>query len=223
MLVRVSKEQFRSMTAELSNELGLEVVNESALPSYLHSNPLIPWIVWRRLGKVLQLAGKEALAGDVLDFGCGTGSLLPSLCNLAKKVYGTDLFLHFSKKLVSDLKLSVELLATDKLFSFIKPASLSLVTAVEVFEHIEDMSSILSSISDLLLPDGKLVVSSPTESSFYGICRAIAGFKGDYHHKNASHINEEIIQSGFRLLDSYSLPFPFFPSLFVVSSYMKAD
>lgn len=57
--------------------------DEMAIPSYLHWNPLIRWLMWRRYEYILYLSeiSKEM---SVLEFGCGIGVFLPELatrCN----------------------------------------------------------------------------------------------------------------------------------------------
>ena len=68
MLVKVERQCFQKLYDSLAESLGRELVDEAALPSYLHRNPLIPWIVWRRLATVLELVKDEALEGRVLRF-----------------------------------------------------------------------------------------------------------------------------------------------------------
>lgn len=221
MVIRVDCARFRAMRDELAAAMGREAVDESALPSYLHWNPLIPWIVWRRLAVVLELAGEEALAGTVLDFGCGTGALLPSLCGMARRVYATDLNLRFAERLVTDERLPVDLLSPDELESVVPVRSLSCITAVEVLEHVQDATDLLACLHRLLAAHGRLVVSLPTENWMYAFCRAIAGFKGDYHEKRAAELHVDIERAGFRPVERRHLPFQFGPSLFVVTAYVK--
>ncbi len=223
MLVKVERARFEQMRKTLSEKLGRELVDESALPSYLHTNPLIPWIVWRRLETVVDLAGEKSLSGRVLDFGCGTGSLLPSLCSSAEKVFATDLHLDFAEQLVADERLPVDLLAPEELDEHIEEKSLSLITAVEVLEHIDDSAALLAQLKGYLKDDGRFVVSLPTENFIYGVCRAIAGFKGDYHKKNADDIHQDIEAAGFVACERQYLPFSYLPSLFVVTSFAKKD
>ena len=79
MLVRVPTQEIRSIANAEGPTVKPEDRNEMAIPSYLHANPLIRWIVWQRHVVIEKLAvlGKET---RVLDFGCGVGVFLPTLC-----------------------------------------------------------------------------------------------------------------------------------------------
>ena len=50
----------------------------------------------------------------------------------------------------------------------------------------------------LLKPDGRLIVSGPTESVFYRAGRRLAGFSGHYHVRNIYDIESHLSQF-FRL------------------------
>ena len=51
----------------------------------------------------------------------------------------------------------------------------------------------------------------PTENVFYKVGRWLAGFKGEYHHSNASRITREITGAGFteERIEKIPAPGPF--------------
>jgi 2-polyprenyl-3-methyl-5-hydroxy-6-metoxy-1,4-benzoquinol methylase len=63
--------------------------DEMAIPSHLHWNPLIRWLMWRRYEVVDELAA-IAPGERVLEFGCGLGLFLPALAARAGAVYAVD-------------------------------------------------------------------------------------------------------------------------------------
>src|SRR5262245_56605561 len=85
--------------------------DEMAIPSYLHSNPLIRWLMWRRYEVVADLA-ELAPWKHVLEFGCGIRLFLPTLAARAGTVYAVDRFPEFAKALAASRGLRVTFLDT---------------------------------------------------------------------------------------------------------------
>ena len=107
---------------------------EMAIPSYLHPNPFIREILWRRYEKVYKLS---PLKPDmtVCEFGCGIGAFLPTLSEASEKVYAVDLFPQYAQALTKKLDLDISF-AED--MSQIPDSSLDIIFAVEVMEHLDD-------------------------------------------------------------------------------------
>src|SRR3954471_23261411 len=53
----------------------LKELEESCIPSYLHSNPLAAWVSWSRLVVAARAYERWAPPGAVLDFGAATGEI----------------------------------------------------------------------------------------------------------------------------------------------------
>jgi ubiquinone/menaquinone biosynthesis C-methylase UbiE len=84
-------------------------VVETAVPSYTHANPLIRRLFWKRLDMAIGLA--EIRPTDrVLDFGTGSGILLPTLQQQARSVSATDLDVSPSQGLARTMNLSVSII-----------------------------------------------------------------------------------------------------------------
>ena len=186
-----------------------------AIPSYLHWNPLIRWLMWRRYEYISYLSGYLRKM-SVLEFGCGTGVFLPELATKCTNVYAIDLFPEYAKILCKELNL--EVCFKDNMTE-LQDASLDIIIAADVLEHLNDneLDEYLAMFSKKLRSSGRLIVSGPTENIIYKIGRTLAGFanKGDYHHTN---INKLIatINKRFDLQRIKSLPFTFPPYLFKV-------
>lgn len=217
MLTRLSQAYVRQLVN--FDVAGIQAADrdEMAIPSYLHRNPLIRWLMWRRYEQAFQLS---ALTDDsaVLEFGCGIGLLLPSLCKSAKSVYAIDLFPQFAKQLVEELQLDVSFVDD---VSEIASGSLDVVIAADVLEHVDDVGRYALCFRNKLKKEGRLVVCGPTESVIYKLGRLFAGFgkKGEYHHRNIDDIRKCIEESGFRLVGKRALPFRVPPFLFVVYQF----
>jgi 2-polyprenyl-3-methyl-5-hydroxy-6-metoxy-1,4-benzoquinol methylase len=217
MVVRVNREVIKEVVSTEFPEISSSVRDEMAIPTYLHSNPLIRWLFWKRHDVIAEFATIDS-EDTVLDFGCGVGAFLPTLCHLAGKVYATDLFPHYAKMLTQQLGLKVEFIKT---LSALPNTSLDVIIAADVLEHLQDATELLGIFAAKLRPKGRLVISGPTENSMYKLGRRIAGFgqKGDYHHTNIYELTALIETNGYQAVKSTTLPFrlPFLPCLFMVA------
>lgn len=194
---------------------------EMAVPSYTHRNPLIRWLFWKRLDLALSVA--ELTPGlSVFEFGTGTGVLLPSLTGIAKRVAATDLFLEPATATTRALGLTVELVTHARFSEFVEAnrGMFDRLFALDVLEHLDEaeLRSVAISFRRLLRPTGRLVVSGPTESAMYHVGRFIAGFKGDYHHRNIFDIDAQL-REHFACLEQRTTPRPPLPKAFVVNAY----
>ena len=73
-------------------------------------------------------------------------------------------------------------------------ASFDLITALDVLEHVDDLSATLHDLMRLLKPGGWLVVVGPTEKIFYKIGRKLAGpeYSGAYHERGIPEVREQL-------------------------------
>jgi len=191
--------------------------DEMAIPSYLHANPLIRWLMWRRYEVIAALAAFDR-SMTVLEFGCGVGLFLPTMARECARVYAVDLFPQFAEQLAARLGLSIAFVAA---VEEIPDASLDRIIAADVLEHLEEPAAYFDLFVRKLKPGGELVVSGPSENLVYRIGRLVAGFgdKGDYHHTNIDRLAEDIARAGFAPVACVPLPFRFLPVLFKVCSF----
>lgn len=219
MIIKISRDEFEQMLAKPVAGIGAEDRDEMAFPSYMHANPLIRWLMWRRYELVAAL-GQFKSTTRVLEFGCGSGVFLPELADKCGAVYATDLLPAYAQRLVEFRGLKVEFI--DDLAE-LADNSLDLIIAADVLEHITDLPPYLQLFTDKLAVNGRLIVSGPTENLFYQIGRIAAGFagKGDYHHTNIDSLISAIRASGFQLISIRKLPFPWLPPLFKVVEFCR--
>lgn len=199
-----------------------------AIPSYLHRNPALRWMAWRRLEVVVaalhKLAPRKAPGSLVVDFGCGSGVLFQDSLARFERVMGVDLVLDAARALVAELGLSgVDLCSPAEGETCIVPGSADVIIAAEVLEHVDDLPPTLRQFKTWLKPNGRLLVSLPTENALYRLGRRLAGFSGHYHHSNAESIDQDLRAFGFRRESRVQIPAPGPLSIYWVMEYSWPD
>ena len=155
-----------------------------------------------------------------MDFGCGTGVLLEEASQHAQRVYGVDPVLEPAQLLVDEWKLDkVTLLTPVQAAEEIPGKSLDIILAAEVLEHIDPLEPTLTFFRSRLKPEGKLLVSLPTENTLYRLGRRLSRFRGEYHHSSAVAIHQSITKSGFRTDRLQKIPAPGPLSIYWVVTY----
>ncbi len=222
MILKLSKKLLIELTSKRFEHISQNDKDEMAIPSYLHKNPLVRWLMWRRYESISELA-KFRKDMTVMEFGCGIGVSLPQLVNACKEVYAIDLFPEYARLLSDKLGLKVTFLPD---VQGIPNNHLDIIVAADVLEHIEesDLDEYLLIFRRKLKSNGRLIVSGPTENIVYKIGRVIAGFskKADYHHRNIDQLIKRISNAGFNLTNLRKLPFKIPPVLFKVCDF-KVD
>ena len=139
-----------------------------------------------------------------------------------KKIYSVDLFIEPAKRVKEHFHVQnmIPLEATefhwDEFEDFFDT-----VVAADVLEHVDDLEGILDRIETSLRPSGRFLLSGPTESWFYGLCRKIAGFTGEYHHRDINDIENLLSKKGWSMMQVRSIPW-FLPfKMFRVSVWKK--
>lgn len=193
-----AKELFKKIFREAIQEKS-EVLDEAAFPAYAHRNPLIDRIFWGRLAAVERyLAARPPSA--VLDFGCGSGIMSYIVSGLAERVIATDLepaTFHFMRSAVA-FPPNIMFASTQEIGEARYQQSFDAILALDVLEHVEDLTAVLLRFKKLLRPGGCVVISGPTENAFYKLGRRLAGnrFTGEYHISDIGRIEATCRQHG---------------------------
>ncbi len=219
MITRIPKSEIRNITSIAVEDITEHDRDEMAIPTYLHANPLIRWLMWKRYDCIADMLDGK-VSGAALEFGCGIGLFLPELSVQYGKVYAMDLFPQYAKRLAKEKNLGVTFIS---ILDELDDGSLDAIVAADVLEHVDEIERYLGLFSRKLKPGGQLLVSGPTENLFYKLGRIIAGFagKGDYHHTNIHQLLDDIEKSGFVKGETVSLPFAMAPSLFLICNFRK--
>lgn len=183
---------FAEAARQVLREDGSPILSEAAFPAYSNANPFIRFLFWQRIRVVMRLVG-DCERGAALDFGCGGGAMLPFLARRARRVLGLDVDLAphrlMSRHIPLEQHVSVESVLERPLEQF-ESGSFDLILALDVLEHVSDLTGTVSHLVRLLRPGGQLIVSGPTENLVYRIGRRFAGpeYSGDYHVRDIHDI-----------------------------------
>ncbi|MBC8334438.1 MAG: class I SAM-dependent methyltransferase [Anaerolineales bacterium] len=185
------KEKFVSATKKVLKTEHSENLDEAAFPAYSNPNLLMSFLFWERLYRVIQYVEKRGNLNAALDFGCGSGVMLPFLSQHATKVIAVDIDLEPLRRLEKYIAFDKKVQFLES-FTDIPRQSLDLIIALDVLEHVDDLEKVLAQLSSLLTPSGEIIISGPTESILYKLGRFIAGptYSGDYHVRNIYDIQD---------------------------------
>lgn len=214
--VRVSRHLLREVVSHLPQA----AINETAVPSYTHVNPFIRWLFWRRLDTALRLACIRP--GDrILDFGTGSGILLPTLHARAAEVWATDLDVSPARALVAALRLPTRIVPAEEFAAWrqVHAGAIDVIMALDVFEHLSarELPVIGRQLAALLAPGGRLVLSGPTETTMYKIGRFLAGFRNVYHYRSVFEIDAQLREDW---VAEESVFLPVIPRAFAITRYL---
>ena len=216
----------RDTVRRLSTSLSIEARDESAVPSYTHWNPAIRWLMFRRLELIRRMAlaalGREPgrAGAAALDFGCGVGMLIPALSPRVETLYVCDEELEPARATTQLFAArNVVCVAPDELAGRIPDASLDLVVAADVLEHVHDLPGQVALLGRKLRPAGAWIVSGPTENRAYRLGRWIAGFSGDYHVRSVFDVEADMARAG--LVCEELRQIPLVPRLFRITRWRR--
>ena len=193
------KARYRSAIRNVLQESERGRLDEAGFPAYSHPNLLINWLFWQRLHTAINYIEKHAPYEKVLDFGCGSGVMLSFLAQHSRQVFALDIDLVPLERMKKHIPLPEHVnVLNGKQVSVtqLNSRSFDLINALDVLEHVEDLSHTLSALLNLLKPGGRLVVSGPTENIPYRMGRKLAGpeYSGDYHERGIAEIKRELVR-----------------------------
>ncbi len=194
------KNQFSSAIKQVLNDSEPGSLDESAFPAYVHPNPFINSLFWKRIHIAINYIERMKPFDLILDFGAGSGVLLPFLGQVGKKVIAFDSdpapLMKMKKYFQFPDTISIAAINDFQLENG-QHAVFDLIVALDVLEHIDNINQTAKWLYNLLKAGGQILFSGPTENSIYRIGRKIAGprFSGNYHKNN---IND--VKNAFRLI-----------------------
>lgn len=153
-----------------------------------YTDPFISSIYWHKLREAFNYLQKRRW-DTILEIGCGYGYLLPSLCQIGRRVVGSDIGSIFElcqKVTLEEIKKrhpKLELKATDArhLSSAIDKESCDVIIAISVLEHIPEYQIAIQEIRKCLRNQGIFLCVLPTENLLYKIARMTVRYTNEYH------------------------------------------
>ncbi len=203
----------RTVLSERGNDAQL---TEAGFCAYADSNSLIRLLFWRRLWVAINFLKSHGPYEAVLDFGCGSGVVLPLLTELANRVVGVDINLAPYRVLSAYISFPNELEVYETKehpLSRFPDRTFDAIISLDVLEHVNNLQDTLAELCRITKLGGMIIVSGPTENLFYQIGRRIAGkeYTGDYHVRNIYDIRRimELFME-MKTLATLYYPFPLF-------------
>jgi 2-polyprenyl-3-methyl-5-hydroxy-6-metoxy-1,4-benzoquinol methylase len=208
-----------------SEKIGADLSTQNSLDVYQADNILLREFFWLRLRILTYLMASKYIDNErVLDFGGGSGVMLPTLSTNFRSVYLVDENISDAVKVIEayDL-LNVTLLESDILETDYPCGFFGNIVAADVLEHFRDLAVPINKISSWLSKDGILFTSLPTESWLYRILRVLfRKQKPIDHYHSAEEVEDVLMQNGFKKIAGlyHPLLIPAFP-LFRISAWQK--
>lgn len=167
----------------------------------IYGMPIVGYVYRKNLEVAISLTEPHEQA--VLDIGFGFGVLFPYLAQYTHDCYGIDFKMTRAVKarlILNQLNVKAELIMGDISFMPFKEKSFDVIFALNVLEHIPDITLAINNIKDLLKtnPPGHLVVAAPTENWLYHLGRRAIRFRRPHHYYKAEEI-ENILQRYFNI------------------------
>lgn len=187
------------------------------LAPYIHKNPLVRWVFWKRLETALSFAEQKA---KVLDFGAGSGIFMPTLSKNFKEAHCLDLntnALHHVKKLFNLSNVKIVQGKAGKLPY--KDEEFDIIFATDVLEHFPDSFEIQKEFQRVLKKQGLLIISGPTENFLYRMARKFMykRAKPIDHYTDIHHVLEKTSKL-FSIEKTKTLPLPIIPGFKIIKA-----
>ena len=191
---------------------------------YAHPIPFVRDFFWARLKRIHRNILATAPSRDiVLDFGCGSGVFLPTLCRTFRVVQAVDIEAEEAQgiKAIYNLE-NLRLVSVD----VNQPTPLNLqpadvIVAADVLEHFKDLAPPVGRLHEWLKDDGFLYTSGPSENFFTWAGRKLGRMEKPWDHYHTGYeVEDYLARHGFVRLSSCHV-YAWMP-MYVVSIWKKS-
>lgn len=195
---------------EIPKELLREIATDSdRIPRlYFADNVLLRRFFWQRLHLLIRLMRQAGVrGGEVLDFGGGSGVLLPTLARDFRRVTLVDLETEEARRVVEHFGLTnVRILQGD--VREVDPGTrFDAIVAADVLEHFREPAVPARVLRSWLADRGSLFTSLPTENWVYVLLRRVFGVEKPWDHYHTGYAVEAVLEAeGFVRRRSLAAP-----------------
>lgn len=198
---------------------------------YYSKNPLTRKLFRDRVKDAISLSEIQNNS-VILDVGCNTGFLLESIrdTNSSCQCWGVDIDPAVMNVQIQNCRFKTadirKLPFDDNYFD--------IVFALDILEHVQDIQDAIQEIKRVLKPGGVLILSGPTESLFYHLCRYLQfgvaqknvkctkpgfGDELDHHYHTVYELEDALQMMKFKKIKQKVLPGKPLPALFRVTKF----
>ena len=175
------------------------------------------------LNQKLKLLKANVAVGNLLDYGCGTGTFLKQANAKGWNSFGTEPDEGARELSNSNKKLAFrnkqELNAFDPLITF------NAITLWHVLEHVTDLQETLEFFKQKLNPNGVLIIAVPNYNSYdakhYKAHWAAYDLPRHLYHFEAKTISQLLAKYGFALNETYPMKFDSFYVSMLSEKYLS--
>lgn len=204
-----------------------DLLIEDLVPEYRSKNPFVRWLFWERLRTGFSfIKGLEPAPQRILDAGCGDGTFFELFSEKwVGKLWGLDRHPKTEGLSVRYPRCTFKRSNLTKME--LPHHSFDVITCFDVLEHILDVTAVLREFRNVLVPDGYLIISLPTENAFYKFMRFLlkgstsgkTGPSSGPHLYNAKQLRAHIISMGFKEVIETEIPYQSPFDLFQLQMY----
>lgn len=198
--------------------------NDRTPSLYYSGNRFLRNFFWKRLVVVYSHLTQLFPQGgySALDFGGGSGVMLPSLSSKFSKVICLDLETHDAVQVCNKYNLAnVEVKMVDIRDIDYSQVKFQCIIAADVLEHFSSLEEPVEAIYSWLANDGYLFTSLPTENWLYVLLRKIFNMEKPWdHYHTAKDVEKFLCEYGFYPVKRSYLPLPWL-TLFNITAWAK--
>ena len=193
---------------------------------YFAGNWMLRRMFWQRLYVLNQLIRRRLQHCEHgLDFGGGSGVMLPNLAAQFRRVTLVDLQTRQARLVKAHYRLAnVDIVEGDATRLDLSHSQFDAAIAADVLEHFPDLRMPVRALRRCLTPGGQLFTSVPTENWVYRLLRKLFGIeKPSDHYHTGYEVEAFLAANGFQRTHTVFVPayMPMMP-LFLISVWRVA-